>query len=59
MTDDKKEPTTPYGVPDEGTSPKPKNPVTGEPSTPYGDTGKGTSGGLPSDVEPDPSMQPG
>ena len=59
MTDDEKKPSAPYGVPDEGTVPKPKNPETGEPSTPYGDTGKGTSGGLPSDVEPDPSMQPG
>ncbi len=59
MTDEKQEPSTPYGVPDEGTAPKPKNPATGEPSTPYGDTGKGTSGGLPSDVEPDPSQQPG
>ena len=56
---DEKEPSTPYGVPDEGTPPKPKNPATGEPSTPYGDVGKGSSGGLPSDVEPDPSSQPG
>ena len=56
---DEKEPSTPYGQPDHGDAPKSKDPATGEPSAPYGETEKGTSGGLPSDVEPDPSSQPG
>ena len=71
MSAAEKEPSTPYGVsrsipdtsdrkPEMGeTAPTPHNPGL---SPNPGDSADGTasgSGGLPSDVEPDPSQQPG
>ena len=37
MSDDKKEPSAPYGVPDKDESRDKKNPATGESSAPYGE----------------------
>ena len=40
MSEEKKEPSAPYGEPDKDESRDKKNPSTGEPSAPYGEEGE-------------------